>query len=388
MFIELHMIQNFVPSNLNRDDTNNPKDCEFGGQRRARISSQSLKRAIRYQPIFKKTTGAELGERTRWMSHLLATPLIEAGKDKEAAQTVADAVAAAYYSKKEKMDSKNAHRTTVLVYLSPGEVKALTPFILENWEAVAAAATTEKSDKIIAKLVDPLVKETKERTSAPDIALFGRMLADKTELNIDAACQVSHAISTHRATMEMDYYTAVDDLVAQGQILTDEGDEEAGAGMVGFTSFNSACFYRYARLDWAQLVKNLGGDGALARRTVEGFLRAAIDAIPSGKQNSFAAQNPTSLAMAVVREDGQSWNLANAFEKAVYPRRNSGLIEPSIEALDRFWGNLSRARDDAEFKAVAVYTDQYQDALDTLQPYRQPNLSGWIKAVNDALPQE
>lgn len=388
MFIELHLIQNFVPSNLNRDDTNNPKDCEFGGQRRARISSQSLKRAIRFQPVFKKTTGAELGERTRWMSHLLTTPLLEAGKDKADAQAAAAAVAAAYYSKKEKMDSKNAHRTTVLVYLSPGEIKALTQLILENWAAVTAAAQAETGDKTMAKLVEPLVKETKERTSAPDIALFGRMLADKTELNLDAACQVSHAISTHRVTMEMDYYTAVDDLVAQGQILTDEGDEEAGAGMVGFTSFNSACFYRYARLDWAQLVKNLGGDGALARRTVEGFLRAAIDAIPTGKQNSFAAQNPTSLALAVVREDGQSWNLANAFEKAVYPRRNSGLIEPSIEALDRFWGNLSRARDDAEFKAVAVYTDQHQDSLDTLQPYRQPNLSGWIKAVNDALPQE
>jgi CRISPR system Cascade subunit CasC len=214
------------------------------------------------------------------------------------------------------------------------------------------------------------------------------MLADQPELNIDAACQVSHAISTHRITMEMDYYTAVDDLVWQGQILTDAGEEEAGAGMVGFTSFNSACFYRYARLDWEQLVKNLNGNVILAQLTVEGFLRAAIDAIPTGKQNSFAAQNPTSLAMAMVREDGQSWNLANAFEKAVYPWRDSGLIEPSIKALDTYWGNLSRVRDDAEFKTIAVYTDQYQDALEQLKPHLKANLSGWIAAVNTTLPQE
>ncbi len=388
MFIELHMIQNFVPSNLNRDDTNNPKDCEFGGQRRARISSQSLKRAIRYEPVFKKTTGTELGERTRWMSELLKKPLIEAGKNSDDAHVVAVATAAAYYSKKENMDKKKPDRTNVLVYISPSEIKELIKIILDNWDEVLAAATAEKKDKTIANLLKPLIKTTEKRTSAPDIALFGRMLADQPELNIDAACQVSHAISTHRITMEMDYYTAVDDLVSRGQILTDEGDEEAGAGMVGFTSFNSACFYRYARLDWGQLVKNLDGNVSLARRTVEGFLRAAIDAIPSGKQNSFAAQNPTSLAIAVVRDDGQSWNLANAFEKAVYPRRDTGLIEPSIEALDKFWENLTRARDDAEFKAVAVYSDQYQDSLNTLQPYVKPNLSGWIEAVNTVLPQE
>ena len=50
MFVELHILQNFAPSNLNRDDTNAPKDCEFGGFRRARISSQCIKRSIRFHP--------------------------------------------------------------------------------------------------------------------------------------------------------------------------------------------------------------------------------------------------------------------------------------------------------------------------------------------------
>lgn len=379
MFIELHMIQNFAPANLNRDDTNNPKDCEFGGHRRARISSQALKRAIRYEPVFQQTTQVEIAERSKWMSRPIRNQLMTAGKTEEIATRVAVTFVNAYAASS---DKKNPEKTNVLVYFSQQEVQTVANGLLEQWDEAVAAA--EKGNTL-SDLVKNLQKETKDRTSAPDIALFGRMLAEKTELNIDAACQVSHAISTHRVNMEMDFYTAVDDLIARGEILTAEGGEELGAGMMGFTSFNSACFYRYARVHWRQLVTNLGGNRDLAQRTVEGFLRAALDAIPTGKQNSFGAQNPTSLAMAVVREDGKSWNLANAFERPVQANRQTGLIEPSIQALDTFWGNLTRARDDASFKAVAVYTDQYQDALDHLKPHYQPTLSGWAKAINSAL---
>jgi CRISPR system Cascade subunit CasC len=382
MFIELHMIQNFAPANLNRDDTNNPKDCEFGGHRRARISSQSLKRAIRYEPVFGETTKAQVGERSKWMTRPIKQKLVEAGKDEASATAVAVAFVNAYAAKS---DKGNPEKTSVLLYFSPEEIQAAVDGLLTGWDEAAAAATDGNT---LPDLVKALQKETKDRTSAPDIALFGRMLAEKPDLNIDAACQVAHAISTHRITMEMDFYTAVDDLLARGEILTDKGEEEVGAGMMGLTGFNSACFYRYARIDWQQLVDNLGGNKGLAERTVEGFLRAAIDAIPTGKQNSFAAQNPTSLAMAVVRKDGKCWNLANAFERPVRPGRETGLIEPSIQALDRFWGNLVDTRDDASFEAVAVFSDQYQDRLDRLHGHLQPNLSGWVSAVKSALPKE
>ena len=381
MFIELHLIQNFSPANLNRDDTNNPKDCEFGGHRRARISSQALKRAIRREPIFAKVTQAKNGERSKRMALRLVEQLVKAGKSQEDAQIIANAAVAAYYSKKEKMDKKKPERTLYLVYFSQAEIANLARTLLEHWDEALQAAQNGNS---LAKLVKQIINDTKERTSAPDIALFGRMLADKTELNIDAACQVAHAISTHRVNMEMDFYTAVDD-------LQDPADEEgAGAGMMGFTNFNSSCFYRYMRINWRQGGENLGGDIGLAQRTVEGFLRAAIDAIPTGKQNSFAAQNPTSLAVALVREDGKSWNLANAFEEPVYARRDTGLIQPSIEALDSYWTDLVRRRDDAEFKAVSVYTDtgRHEQALDALADYTQPTLSAWITAINDALPKE
>ncbi len=44
-----------------------------------------------------------------------------------------------------------------------------------------------------------------------DVALFGRMVADDADINVDAATQVAHAISVHQVDNEFDYYTAVDD---------------------------------------------------------------------------------------------------------------------------------------------------------------------------------
>ena len=174
MFVELHLIQNFAPANLNRDDTNNPKDCEFGGHRRARISSQSLKRAIRYEPVFAKTTQVELGERSKWMTRPIKDKLIAAGKDKETAAAVATAFVTAYASK---MDGKSPEKTSVLLYFSQQEINAIVAGLLANWdEAVAATPKSTPSE-----LVKTLQKETKDRTSAPDIALFGRMLAEKPQ---------------------------------------------------------------------------------------------------------------------------------------------------------------------------------------------------------------
>ena len=225
------------------------------------------------------------------------------------------------------------------------------------------------------------MKQTDKRTSAPDIALFGRMLASEPTTNIDAACQVAHALSTHAVRMEMDYYTAMDHL---------KPGDVAGADMVGFTSFNSACYYRYLRIDWRQLAANLK-NVALARHTVEGFLRSAMTAIPTGKQNAFSAQNPTSFAMAVARNDGKCWNLVNAFETPVKAVREpeTGYIAPSIQALDAYWHDLTSFYDDSQPEAVAVYVmNKHQNALNYLATYRQEKYSDWVNTIIQALPQE
>ena len=376
MFIEIHILQSFAPSNLNRDDTGNPKDSEFGGVRRARISSQCIKRAIRQHPAFTKATAVENAVRTRWMTRLLVEPLTKEGKSEDQAKAVADAFAV-QYSKMEKGRTSVLLHTSVLLYLSDSEIKAAVRNLIEKWDEIIPTLKDGKSP-VIEGLAKEIFKLFKDRTSAPDIALFGRMLAENPELNIDAACQVAHALSTHRVSMEMDFYTAVDELSTE---------EETGAGMMGVIGFNSACFYRYARIDWEQLVKNLGGDKTIAHNTVEGFLRAAVKAVPTGKQNSFAAQNPPDFILGVARTDGDSWSLANAFETPVKPGRDGGLMNASIKSLDSYWGRLINAYG-SQGVTPAALTLVDTVCLENLKAAAKVNLDEWAKTLLAALPKE
>jgi CRISPR system Cascade subunit CasC len=358
MYVELHILQNFAPSNLNRDDTNNPKDCEFGGVRRARISSQCLKRSIRWAPVFRQTTKVENGLRTRWVTKKIYDQLLAAGKTDEEAIDLAQKVAAAYAGKMEKEKDKPMERTAVLIYHSPEEIRLLVDGLLDG-----------KKPEDLAK---ELVKASKDRTSAPDIALFGRMLANDPKFNLDAACQVAHAISTHRVNMEMDFYTAVDDLNADG--------EETGAGMMGVTAFNSACFYRYACVNWELLVENLDNDMELAARTLEAFLRASIEAVPSGKQNSSAARNMPSLLLGVVRKEGPAWSLANAFEQPVSAGREGGLVARSAQALEAYWSALERVYGSRGISTYVLPIDPTIQLSD-LQQTACTDLESWVASM-------
>lgn len=380
MFIELHIIQNFAPSNLNRDDTGNPKEAEFGGVRRARISSQSLKRSIRLEPSFAESTGADQGMRTRWLARLVYDDLIDkGGKDEKEAETVSIAFATAYLGD---MDKKKPLRSSVLLYLSVEERSTIFDAVLTNWDSLL-----QNDKKKITQLANSLAGKLGEATSAPDIALFGRMLARKpTTIKLDAASQVAHALSTHRVNMELDFFTAVDQWLEQQQEVDSEEDKESGAGMMGVTGFNSPCFYRYARIDWGQLVKNLDGDVELAQRTVAAFLTASLRAIPTGKQNSHAAQNPPGFALAVTRTDGASWNLVNAFEKPVRPDREGGYVAPSVSALDAYWERLGRFYGKENVTPHVLNVEEVP--LNALKTAQLQSISQWTASVIAALPSQ
>jgi CRISPR system Cascade subunit CasC len=363
MFVEIHLIQNFAPSNLNRDDTNNPKDCIFGAARRARISSQCLKRAIRFEPHFESITGVPISHRTRLMASEIEKGLIHLGVENALAIEKAEEFSKHYSSKKAKLEDG---KTNVMLFLSKAEINE----IAEN------LANISENDEI-KKYAEIFAKDTVNRPSAPDIAMFGRMLADRPETNVDAACQVAHAISTHAANMDIDFFTAIDDLQKEG---------DTGAGMMGVTAFNSACFYRYACIDFDQLLKNLNGDLELARRTIEAFMIASVHAIPSGKQNSYAAHNPPSFLAAVVRKDNACWSLANAFEKPVNQMSHKGLVLESVEALDKYWEKLSAFYGIPADPVIACLDGVA--GLNSLKDYQVDSLEKWVEAVKDQLPQE
>jgi CRISPR system Cascade subunit CasC len=345
MIVELHIIQNFAPSNLNRDDTNAPKDCEFGGYRRARISSQCIKRSVRLHPAFTNTVkkaGGDIGIRTKRIKKKLCDLFTEIYKKApEEAEAVAVAVIDLLGLK-----LSEEEKTEYLLYLGENEVAEIARIAATDWEILEGFKPDKEKGKkkkesasnelrsIQSSLAAVVSKSRKEAKSyAADIALFGRMVADSKNMNVDAACQVAHAISTHKVEMEMDYFTAVDDLLP---------GEESGSDMIGVVEFNSSCFYRYSLIDVKKLEKNLGFNDDLLKAAVLGYLDASIKAIPTGKQNSMAAQNPAGYARVIVRRDGFPWSLANAFQKPMRPSNDQSIEEASIAQLDDYFNRMSR----------------------------------------------
>ena len=343
MFVELHMLQNFAPSNLNRDDTGMPKDCEFGGYRRARISSQCLKRAVRREFQSGGLLDAQfLATRTARAVKAVGDQLTTQGRgSEEEVQAVARAALRAIG-----VGVDDEGKTDVLLFLGAQEIRGMTELCLQHWDQLAGAGGTSADEAeqprqrgrrgggqtALPREVQNALRDALDGGKAADLALFGRMVAARPERSIDAASQVAHAISTNRISMELDYYTAMDDLAPE---------DTAGAGMLGTVGFNSGCFYRYSNVDMGQLQRNLQGDADLANKTLEAFIRASVNAIPTGKQNSMAAHNPPSFVLAVVRQSGL-WNLANAFLDPVAPRRGEDLAVRSVRALDSHWAKTAR----------------------------------------------
>jgi CRISPR system Cascade subunit CasC len=342
-FIDVSIIQSVAPANLNRDDTGAPKSAVFGGVRRARISSQCLKRAARLHfASAGLLSQAELSVRTR---NLVAGLIqrIEAQGVENAAAAASNAMASLGVSSKAKKakkgkgkkeepieteaneeDSFGVSQSSYLLFISNGSIDRLAQVIAEN-------ATDLAQDKVSAALEKEL--HGCLSVSAADLALFGRMIADAKDLNVDAAAQVAHAISTHRTDRESDFFTAVDDWAAA---------EEADAGMLGNVEFNSSCLYRFSSVNFNQLLSNLNGDHELALRALNAYIRAAVMAIPSGAQNTFAAHNlPAFVGVAV--HSAQPVSLANAVEKPVrYTEHPDGLAAASVVRLQQHAAKLEQ----------------------------------------------
>ncbi len=335
--IEIHVLQNFAPSNLNRDDTGAPKDALFGGTRRARVSSQCLKRSIReyFKELVEKKalSSDDVASRTKRVLDSLVKSLIHKGRSEEEAKEKAQTALGAI-----KLTVKEGGKTEYLLFLGQREIENIAEIINQKWDSIFVnnANNTEpqngkkvgKIKKQTAQSADPELRMALDKVfnggKALDVALFGRMLADMPEKNQNAACQVAHAISTHSVEREFDFYTAVDDL---------KPEDNSGADMMGTVEFNSACLYRYAVVDWEKLVENLQKDKVLAMKGLRAFLEGFVVAEPTGKQNTFAAHNPPEFVAISVRQNTAPRNLANAFEFSVRVKKEESLTRKSAEVL-------------------------------------------------------
>ena len=313
-YVDIHIIQSLPPSCVNRDDSGSPKSAVYGGVRRLRVSSQSWKRATRLH--FNDLLDAkDVGVRTKRVVEVLAERITENAPElAENAPELAEGVfKAARIKLAPPRGKKDAlQESGYLLFLSTSQIARLAEL------AIASARDGETLD---AKTVKKIFKEA----HAVDIALFGRMVADDTDLNVDAACQVAHAISTHAAENEYDFFTAVDDDKSRSE------EEDAGAGMMGTVEFSSATMYRYATVNLDMLVENLG-DGEAALRALEVFIKGFCLSMPTGKQNTFANRTLPEAVVVLVRDD-QPVSLVGAFEKPIRTNEADGYLARSVEAL-------------------------------------------------------
>lgn len=335
-FLQIHTLTSYPAANLNRDDSGRPKTLIYGGAERLRISSQSIKRAWRTSPEFRRAVGEDnIGARTQEFGHALFNALIAKGlDDKTAAERVRSVVEHDKLGKlEEKKKSKKKGEETSDDDAAPIETNQLVHLGQDEMLTLLALADRLASEEeVTAK--DALILQKHPR--AVDIAMFGRMLADNTAYNVEGAVEVAHAFTTHRVTVEDDFYTAVDDLKAL------RPGADAGAGFIGVFEFGAGVFYQYVNVNIDLLKKNLGGDSALARNAVAGLIESMSVANPRGKQHSTAARARTSFLRVEVGEKAPR-TLANAFLKPVPARADEDIVAASVKALKTEADALDRA---------------------------------------------
>lgn len=322
-YVDIHIIQNIPPSCVNRDDSGSPKTAIYGGARRLRVSSQSWKRATRL--YFDEVLNIDnLGIRTKRVLEVLTRRISEKAPELQdsalsAAEKVFKQAKIKLAAPRNKTDAP--FESTYLLFLSSSQVDRLADLAIE--------AINEGTDPD-AKAVKKILKED----HAADVALFGRMVADDTDLNVDAACQVAHALSTHAAATEYDFFTAVDDTKQQSE------EEDAGAGMMGTVEFSSATVYRYATVNFDMLVSNLGHREA-ALHALDAFITAFCKSMPTGKQNTFANRTLPEAIVVTIRDD-QPVSLVGAFETAIQSNVSSGYLAGSVTALKNHAQDIER----------------------------------------------
>ncbi|MFF0690262.1 type I-E CRISPR-associated protein Cas7/Cse4/CasC [Streptomyces albogriseolus] len=328
-FICAHVLQTVPFACLNRDDTNSVKTVQYGGILRTRVSSQCWKRAIRLD--FEQRVG-QAALRTRRIGERVSRLLTEErGWPAELAARAGGHLAAASGIKfeleeKEKQVQANKVIGNAMVYVPQTAVAELADLAEEMRAELEAAKDIKKTTD---KSIMPKERVTAIlRSRNGVINLFGRMLAEVDNAGVDGAVQVAHAMTTHQTDVEIDYFSAVDDVTA-------DWNDSTGSAHMGHTEFSAGTFYRYATVDLEELAGNLDGDLAAARELAEAFLQSFVTSLPQAKKNSTAPHTVPDLVHLTVRSD-RPLSLAAAFEKPVQVAADGGYAATSRDTLSAY----------------------------------------------------
>ncbi|HUT30848.1 MAG TPA: type I-E CRISPR-associated protein Cas7/Cse4/CasC [Sedimentisphaerales bacterium] len=375
MFVQIHMLQSMPPGNLNRDETGQPKKCLFGGVTRGRISSQCLKRNIRHSTQFKERFGDALADRTQYLPQMVADELRKgkSGIPEDEIGKVMSALASRFSKEIEgegeggaSADGGDAGKTPQLVFFPQPFAKRIAELVGHLRKTrkdvydvfIGCAKKPKEKEKELKRAIEEFVAEvaTASKQLTVDIGLFGRMTTSDLVANVEAACQVAHAISTHETLIESDWFTAMDDMKAKYAATQTEG---IGAGYIGSgeqtTFFDSAVYYKYLNLDVDSLKKHLPSLSAKDAAHVAGVLvSAAALATPSGKQNSFAAHGVPELILIEVSKVKRPVSYANAFLQPVGGGLGRNLMTESAKALQVYVDSVAGAYAPADMKRILL----------------------------------
>jgi CRISPR system Cascade subunit CasC len=318
-FVQLHLLTSYPPACLNRDDLNRPKTAVMGGVQRLRVSSQSLKRAWRTSEVFQQALSGHIGTRTKEMGVHVYKRLKKAGVAEKLSKEWAQKIAGPFGKLKRPNQDNPLLDLEIeqLAHFSPEEVAAIE----ELADTLARASRGPTDDEL---------KLLRDKHRATDISLFGRMLAEKPIYNIEAACEVAHAITVHKVAVEDDYFTAVDDLNTR--------QEDVGSAHIGEQGFAAGLFYLYVCINRDLLKENLSDDEALTQQTLRALTEAAAIVAPGGKQKSFGSRAYASYILAE-KDSRQPRSLAVAFLK---PVREGDMLHDAISVLFSTRANMDK----------------------------------------------
>jgi len=348
-FIQLHLLTSYPPANLNRDDLGRPKTAMMGGSQRLRVSSQCLKRTWRTSDLFEQALGGHMGVRTKDMGLRIYRRLTERGVGEDDAKDWAEEIIDPFgKTKRSRQDEPLRHlELEQLAHFSPQEQEAIRDLV----------DTLAEEDRAP---TDEEVELLRNDHQAVDIAMFGRMMADATEYNVEGAVQVAHALTVHEADVEEDFFSAVDDLndgffsavdQINGETIESEADverEDEGAAHLGEKEFGAGLFYQYICVDRDLLVENLEGNEELADTSIHALAESAATVSPSGMQNSYGSRARANYILAE-KGDQQPRSLSAAFLEPVsetgYLTRAIDHLEKSVRKMDRAYGACADERE-------------------------------------------
>ena len=338
LYLDVHALQVLPPSCVNRDDTNTPKICIYGGKVRARVSSQCWKRAARM--YMKEHELEDIGVRTRKFKNLVEKELtLSYSFTEEEAQKAAEAALKISNVASDREDAK-----AVIAFFSKLEIAAFAKAIAERKNDIL-------SKKPSKEVTDLLVDAVRNNPST-DILLFGRMFAGDSSLNYDAACQVAHAISVNEAKTEYDYFAAVDDI---------PDETNSGSAFLDTKQFTDPILYRYANVNLSDTSELVRFDKDNAAKAARDFVEAFVLSMPTGSGNGYANATLPEYVVVALRDD-MPVSFAPAFIKTV----TGDDYEISAENKMQEYSDKISANYGAPVLVLSLKDMPFKEILDTL----------------------